>query len=307
MTIALLEPLAAGNAVRLIPSRPPAGAVAWRALRRRAEAAPPSGPDDNQAALVADWGDWDALVDTDGLENGQAYRYALFYRDADGAEILPRSAPRTVRPEASARDLSPDVPALVRARVEAHLAACVTDGQLTPRERHIPVVASPSVDAGRTSFPIVAVQLESDRPAERAIGDLLSVEESEALDAAGFGDPLDEQTGWLSDISVAITCVSLNPDERATLGRAVRHGLVANLPVWAANGLLRPAASITHSEMTPDEKGGVALYIAAVQFTCLAPTVSAAQAPALRTARVRMGATLAPDIADFHAEPCPLP
>jgi hypothetical protein len=258
---ALIEALPAGNAVRFILA-PPADAAAWKVLRRIAQA--PTGPTDPDAVLVADWSRAEAWLDDEGLTNGIPVHYRVFYRDAAGAPLLPHAPAVTVTPAATARDTSASPLRLVRRRIEAGLAVAVAAGLLRPASGRVPILLAPMADPNKITLPIVSVHLESDRPLERGLADAIAMED---LGADGW----DETTGWLSEVQINVVGVSLNPDERITLGEVLKHIIQTNMSVFAAHGLLRPAFSVSHSEMPP-ETTGAPLYVAAGTLTCLAPS-----------------------------------
>lgn len=269
---ALIEPMPAGNAVRIILS-PPSGAAEWKVLRRASDSI--TGPDDAGAVLVADWGRYEGIIDDDGLVNGTAAYYRVFYRDAAGAPILPHGPAQSVTPAATARDTSPSPLRILRRRLELGLAAAVAEGRLTPRSGKVPIVVAPMVDPGKISFPIVSIHLDRDAPAERAVAEFLF----EDATADGF----DDTHGYLSEVSINVVAVSLNPDERLTLGEVLKHIVLSNHPVFLAHGLMRPSASLAHSEMAPDQNA-TPLYVAALTFTCLAPSQFTAAAPVITDA-----------------------
>lgn len=274
--IALVEPLPAGNAVRLILA-PPAGAAEWRVLRRTSDTI--TGPNDTGAVMVADWSRDEALLDDEGLPNGVPQFYRVYYRDAAGQPIIPLAPSRSVAPAHSARDTSPPVLRLLRKRVEAGLAAAVAEGRLKPRSGSVPIVVAPMVDPGKITLPVVSIHLERDNPLEHALGDFIGTEE---LDGSGGWD---DTLGYLSEVSINLVAVSLNPDERITLGEVLKHILLVNRPVLHAHGIARPSFTVTHSELQPDQNA-VPLYVASGSFTCIAPTTATATAPEITDATV---------------------
>lgn len=265
--IAFIEPLPAGNAVRLILTPPP-GAAEWRVLRRTTDTI--SGPNDAGAVVVEDWGRYEALIDDDGLTNGIAQFYRVFYRDAAGAPILPLAPSRSATPAHSARDTSTPVLRVLRKRVEAGLAVAVAEGRLKPRSGSVPLVVAPMVDPGKITMPVVSIHLDRDSPLDHALADFIATEE--LLDIGW-----DDTHGYLSEVAINLVAVSLNPDERITLGEVLKHILLVNRPVLNAHGIIRPAVTVTHSELQPDQNA-VPLYVASCSFTCIAPTTATATA-----------------------------
>lgn len=276
--IALIEALPAGNAVRLILA-PPGGAAAWRVLRRTTDTI--SGPEDPGAVVVGEWGDYEAIIDDDGLLNGVEQFYRVFYRDAAGQPILPLAPSRNCTPAATARDTSPDVLRILRKRVEAGLAAAVAAGRLSPRTGSVPLVVAPMVDPGKITLPIVSIHLERDAPLDHALADFIASEELAGLDG------WDDTNGYLSEVSVNFVAVSLNPDERIALGKVLKHIMLVNRPVLLAHGILRPNFTLTHAELQPDQNA-VPLYVASGSFSCIAPTTTTATAPEITDAVVTL-------------------
>ncbi len=275
--IALIEPMPAGNAVRLILS-PPEGAADWRVLRRANGAI--TGPADPGAVVVAEWGRAEAIMDTDGLVNGVPITYRPFYRTAAG-QPMPLAPARTVTPAATARDTSARPLRLLRERIGLAMAAAVADGRLHPASGRVPVVLAAMVDPGKTTFPIVSVHLESDAPMGRAVADYIAGDELAGLDG------WDVAEGWLSEVTINVVAVSLNPDERVVLGEVLKHAIASNLAVLNAHGLIRPAFTLSHAEPEPPANAAP-LYVASGTFTCIAPTTSTAQRPEVADVAVRI-------------------
>jgi hypothetical protein len=252
--------------VRLFVSPPP-GAATWTVLRRASDTI--TGPNDAGAIVAAPWGRFEAVIDTDGLVNGTPAYYAVFYRDAAGAPLAdPRARTRSVTPAATARDTSTDYMPLIRGRMQIALDNAVADGRLSHHRGRIPIVTAPSLKRDEMPLPIVSVHLDSDRPAERAVGDhLLDLELAEA----GW----DESEGWLSEVSLNVVGVCLNPDQRNALGRVLKHAILANRDIWHAHGIMRPAVNLTHTEMQP-EASNAPLYIVAATFTFIVTSATTA-------------------------------
>lgn len=279
--IALIEALSAGNAVRLILSPPP-GAADWRILRRTSDTI--TGPDDAGAVRVADWCRAEVWLDDEGLVNGTRVFYRVFYRNAAGAPITPAPDSVSVIPAHTAR--SPEITPLrvIRQRIEAGLAAAVADGRLKPPSGRVPIVIAPMMEREKIRLPVVSIHMESDRPMERAVAEYI------ASDELADGD-IDITEGWLSEVTINIVGVSLNPDERVSLGEVLKHIILANLPIFSAYNIIRPAMTLTHSELVPEEKAAP-LYVAAGTFTCIAPSTVTATGPAVT------GITLAVNLED---------
>jgi len=269
---ALLQAHPAGNAVRVILA-PPWGAASWRVLRRTTDTI--TGPDDTGAVVVADWGRDEGFTDILGLLNGTEVHYAVFYRDAAGAEILPRASSAAVTPAYTARDTSADVLAVLFDRFTKGMALAVEVGKIRPKSMRVPVLCAPFVDPGKTELPMVTMHLDGEQPTEFGLSALL---ETEPLEGIGG----DETEGNLCRVSVNIIAVSLNPDERNTLGRVLKHIVLSNLDIFEQQGLLNPTLSLNHTELLP-ETNAAALYLATASFSCLASSDATAAGAAIET------------------------
>ena len=264
--ISLIQALPAGNAIHVIV-RPPADAVAWRLLRRGTDVF--AGPDDPDALVVGDWGDWDAVVDDTGLTNGRAYFYRAYYRDAEGDD-LPPSATGTAEPYYGAADVGPSPLRVVRERLTVTLKNMIAAGQLSVANRAVQIVTAPFMQPDKTRFPVLSLHLDSDRPSDQMIGAHAGGE--------AIGDAWEDRSGWWSDVTINILALSLNPDERLALGEAVKHAIITNLPIFEANGMMRPLLSITHTELQPDASNAP-VFVAACTFTCQAASFAAETGP----------------------------
>jgi hypothetical protein len=257
--IASIQPEPAGNAIHVILA-PPAEAAQWRLLRRGTDAF--TGPDDPDAVVAGDWGDWIAVMDDVGLTNGRPYFYRAYYRDAAGFN-LPPSPTVQATPVYAASDPGPNPLRLLHDRLRVGLRNMIDAGQLRVSNGKVAIVTAPFMSPDKTTFPIISLHMESDRPSDQAIG---------AFAAGGaIGDEWEDATGWWSDVTINCLALSLNPDERIALGEAIKHVVIASLPIFEANGLIRPLLSLTHSELAP-EASGAPLYVAAATFTCQAPS-----------------------------------
>lgn len=206
-----LEPLAAGNAVRgtvtLAPGR------VCRVLRKPADSF--DGPDDPAALRVYE-GTAGTFLDFDGLANGQPYIYRPYYlRGIDWVE----GTSAVVVPIAAAIPWSADPLTLVRDRLDLALQAIVAAGDLHhPSGRFDVLTAPPQWET--VAWPLVTAQLISDAPGERGIGE--------------FGELAE---GWFSRVQLHVIGWSLNPDERLKLRVALKHAVLANLPIFESAGL----------------------------------------------------------------------
>ncbi|RVT91419.1 hypothetical protein EOD42_22450 [Rhodovarius crocodyli] len=269
---ALLQAHPAGNAVRVILA-PPSGAASWRVLRRTTDTI--TGPDDTGAVVVAEWGREEGFTDIQGLLNGTEVYYAVFYRDAAGAEILPRAPSAVAIPSYTARDTSVDVLAVLSDRFSKGLAQAVDAGKIRPKSGRVQVLCAPFVDPGKTELPMVTIHLDSQQPSEFGLSGLL---ETEPLEGIGS----DETEGNLTRVTVNIIAVSLNPDERNALGRLLSHIVVTNLDIFEQQGLQNPTLSVSHTELLP-ETNAAALYLATASFNCLASSDATAAGVGIET------------------------
>lgn len=253
---------------------PPAAAAEWRVLRRTTDTI--TGPSDNGAVVVAEWGRFEGVIDADGLVNGQPVFYRVYYRDRAGQPVAPGGPDNvTETPAAIARDTSADPMGVLRMRMVAGLAAAVADGRLTPRTGSVPVVTAPFVNPDKTTFPMISMHMDSDSPSERFIAEYII---GESLDGIGY----DDTEGWLSQVTINLIAVSLNPDERNELGRVMKFIVAANLEILSAHGLMKPAITMAQTELAPEGQAAP-LYLATGTFTCLCVTSATGRAPIINT------------------------
>lgn len=272
---ALLQPLPAGNAIRLWLA-PPSAATSWRVLRRAS--LPFTGPDDAGAELVLE-GRQETALDTTALVNGVPYHYRVFYRIA-GAWAEGDTA--TCTPEATAESVGADVQALVLERVKLGLAAEVKRGRLEPAENgKIQVFKAPYAVKENMKLPCVSVHVDVKASAQRAVGEQLAP--LEKLPDGGWQDG----HGWFSKVVLNVIGTSDNMDERAALRDALERILIANLPVFEDAGLLLIELQQKDAESSGE---GAPLYFALTQFSCVAPSFVAAAVPEI--ADVEASATI---------------
>lgn len=256
MTIAMILPLPAGNALRVF-LQPPVGATRWRLLRKTADTF--TGQDDVDAAVVEDGGVTEP-VDAAGLVNGITYYYRPFYWQAGTWQA---GATASAAPAATYADQAPDVMTVVRDRLQAGLLVEIQRGTLTHENGAIPVFTAPPA-YGAARWPIVSVHLTNEDPAERFIG------ESVAADAVDdVTDLWTEPEGWLAKTELAVVGWSLNPDERVELRKALRRIVIANLQVFDAYGFVN--VSFSQQDMEDFESYEAPVYQAMGTFSCLAP------------------------------------
>lgn len=257
--ISTVQPIPAGNALRLFIT-PPAGAVGWRVLRKGSDDF--NLPDDD-TALIAYEGDERVVVDAAYLQNEVMAFYRPFYRMADDTWQPGPTAYGT--PVATYEEHTTDVMSFVRDRLEAGLKIEVERGNLAAELGYVQVYTAPPSLEQNLRFPLVTVHLESESPGERAIGEDISGDE---FDSIGF-DWL-ESEGWLAQVQLGIMGWSLNSDERIELRKALRRVVIANLPVFDAQGMIQINLSMQDTDAVNGEFN-VNLYQVMGTFSCLAP------------------------------------
>lgn len=270
--IEMLEPLSVGNAVRVVLS-PPAGSLYWNVLRNTTGVFP-SATDPNSTLVFQ--GSDAAPVDTTGLVNGTKYYYNAFYWN--GTTWTADTA-SSCTPNATYQDSSTDVLSVVRDRIDAGLQVEVARGTLVPQSGAIQVLTAPPVFQD-TRWPVVTVHLLSEAPVVRGLGELV---ETDSFDTTAH--LWDESEGWMARVQLAVIGWSQNPDERIALRQALRRLIVANLPVFDANGMLE----IEFSQQDVDAISGeypAPVYQSAGTFTCLAPVIVGDQVDAITDVQV---------------------
>lgn len=259
MTIAIVQPLHVGNALRLF-LEPPAGAIGWRVLRKGSDTF--VGHDDPGALLVYE-GDERIFVDAAYLQNDVMAFYRPYYT-TDGATWTP-GATATGTPAAIYEEHTTDVLSLVRERLEAGLKVEVERGNLINDLGYVQVYTAPPSLEQNLLFPLVTVTLEDESPTVRSIGEEISGDE---FDAIGF-DWL-ESEGWLANVQLSIVGWSLNSDERIELRKAIRRVVIANLPVFASKGIDQVNLTMNDVDAVSGEYGAP-IYQVMANFTCTAP------------------------------------
>lgn len=273
--ISTIQPLHVGNALRLF-LEPVDGAVRWKVLRKGNGSF--SGYDDAEA-IVAYEGDERVIVDVAHLQNEVMQFYCPFYQLLDGSWEAGPVASGT--PAATYEDMTTDVLTFVRDRLEAALQVEVLRGKFRTDLGYIQVYSAPPQMDQNLVFPLVTVHLDSEEPGDRFIGEELVGDE---FDAIGFD--VQESEGWLADVRLAIIGWTLNPDQRIELRKAIRRIIIANLPVFAAQGWQQ----VKLSQQDVDAVNGeypAQLYQVMNTFSCLAPARVAGTVPAIREVSVR--------------------
>ncbi len=254
--ISLVQPLAAGNAIRLFLT-PPAGAEWWQVQRRMADEF--TGPNDKGAVLVIDRTRDNVVLDRDLLTNGREYFYQMSSWTGD-AWITSDVAVGT--PAATYRSGGPDPQGVVRDRVELGLVAEMVRGGIHIAPAKVPVLTAPLILSDNATFPMVSVHMDSSAPGDRFLGENLLGDI--LLPDGGIG----ETEGWLARTSLTVLGCSLNPDERIHLRRAILRVIQANLSVFKDAGLDQVEFSQRDVEDT-QSYNGTPLYMTYGTFTCV--------------------------------------
>lgn len=257
--IRIVQPLPAGNAIRLFLD-PPAGAVAWRILKKSSDTF--TDQDDPSAVIVYE-GDERVVVDAAYLQNDVKVFYRPFYLMPGGAWQAEPTADGT--PSATYEEHTTDVLSFVRDRLEAGLMVEVQRGNLQADLGYVQVYTAPPSLERDLRFPLVTVHLESEGPAERGIGEDISGDEFDTVT-----DDWLESEGWLSQVQLTLIGWSLNSDERIELRKAIRRVIVSNLPVLDAHGIVQVSLSAQDVDAVNGEFGAP-LYQVMNSFSCLAP------------------------------------
>jgi hypothetical protein len=263
--ISLIQPLAAGNALRVF-LQPPAGAASWRLLRKVADTF--AGEADPDALLVYEGSD-NVTLDITGLTNGTLYYYRPYYL-FDATWVAGPTA--TATPNATYQQLGADVLSLVRERLDLGLQEELRRGTLLHDQGHIKVLTAPPTFED-TVWPVVTVHLGSEGPAERAIGEMIEVDEFSA-------DSWTEKEGWLARTQLNIMGWSENPDERIELRRALLRIVQANLPVFDFAGMVE--IEFSQQDMEDFATFVVPVYQVLCTFSCLAPAQVGASVGAIK-------------------------
>ena len=260
--ISMVQPLPAGNAVRLFLT-PPAGATYWRVLRMGSDDF--TGPNDLDFAMLAYEGDEKVILDreTAGLPNGTMLFWKPYYRMPDGSWQAGATANGT--PAALYEDAFSDVPSFVRERLEAGLLVECQRGNFRTDLGYIQVYTAPPSLEQNIQMPCVTVELESEDPSERAIGEDLDPDEYLHADDEFF-----ETEGWLADVKLSIVGWSLNSDERVELRKALRRIIIANLPVFDSKGFMQVGLSMQDTDALNGEYNSP-MYQVMATFSCVAP------------------------------------
>lgn len=254
--ISLIQPIAVGNALRLLLS-PPAGATRWKLLRKSADTF--TGHDDPDAYVALD-GTERSVLDSYFLVNGTPYWYKLYSLVA-GVYVASDSAMQV--PSATYADMTTDVLETVRDRLDYGFQVEVARENISHENNRVSVLTAPPVFED-TRWPVVTVQLVNESPVNRAIGEM--VDEDRFLENEGQWE---QYEGWHASVQLSIGIYSLNPDERIELRKALRRIVIGNLPVFDESGMLMVELQTQDTEDFTSYSAPV--YMVMATFTCVAP------------------------------------
>jgi hypothetical protein len=213
------------------------------------------------------------FVDTAFLQNEVMAFYRPFYT-VDG-EYWAAGPVASGTPVASFEEFTTDVMSLLRARLEAGLQVEVQRGNLINDLGYVQVyTATPSLERD-LRMPLVTLHLETEEPAERAIGEYIG----------GDGYDLDgdwiEAEGWMANVRVVAVGWSLNGDERIELRKAIRRVVLANLPVFEDAGFVQVGLSQQDVDAVSGEYPAPIFQVMNT-FTCQAPVRVGGRAGSVR-------------------------
>lgn len=257
--IAIVQPLIAGNALRLF-IEPPAGAVAWRVLRKASDA---FASESDPTALVAYEGSERVFVDAMALPNDVMAFYRPFYTPDGAVWVAGATAHGT--PAATYQEQTTDVMSFMRDRLEAGLKVEVERGNLMADLGYIQVyTASPTLERDQ-QMPLVTVHLENEEPDTRALGEDIGGDLYDQI-----ADNWQESEGWLASVRLTLIGWSLNGDERIELRKAIRRVILANLPVFSDKGWLQPELNMQDVDAVSGEYPAH-IFQVMCSFSCSAP------------------------------------
>lgn len=278
-----LRPLAAGNALQITHSFP-AGATLCALMRKPTNDI--TGLSDPGALLVYEGLETIVVDAMPGLINEVPAFYEALYL-VSGSWVSSPAVSGT--PLASYADATTDVQGLVRDRIEAGMAVEVARGMFKPASGAITVLTAPPIE-NQTTWPVVTVQLESEMPGERGLGEMIE---------ADVYDPLAlnwiEHEGWLADVRLIISAWSLNSDERIELRKALRRVLIANFPVFDAAGMVEIVAQVGENDFINGEYSAN-VFQTNVTFSCKAPVIVTATAPVISSVTATPNGDVSPVI-----------
>ena len=254
----MIATVPAGAALRVFLA-PPAGAVAWRVLRKDADTF--TGPNDPDARIAFAGADRTFLDDA-ALIDGTAVWYRAYYWD--GAAWA-ASTSRSATPQSTYSDASVDALTVVRDRLDAGMVTELQRNAVRHPDGMVPVLTAPPV-FDDVRFPVLTVHLQNEQPAERFIGEDVT---SDTADIDPFDGSVSDTEGWLASTTLVVMGWTMNPDERVALRKAIRRVLIANLPVFDEHGLLNVDFSMQDTEDFTSYSAPV--YQTMTTITCKVP------------------------------------
>lgn len=269
------HPLCSGHAIHVV-LQPPPGAVSMRLLRRwDAEFI---GWDDPEAFLVQSSAPCAGVTDWRGLIDDVPVYYCAYYRVSDQWQA---SAVVTATPVAQVYLPHPEALDVLRERIEQGLNALVQADVLRhPSGAFSVLTAPPQIE--QATFPVVSIQMQSDSPEMQFIG----ADVTEAFhqpDGAG----VQAFSGYLSRVQLQVGIMSLNPDERRLLRRAIQEQLVRDVPVLEQAGV--QALEMTFNDDEDFVSFDAPLYRSIGHLSCLSMTRVYESLPELLGYTGRMG------------------
>ncbi|MBB3017709.1 hypothetical protein FHR70_000749 [Microvirga lupini] len=279
MAISIVQPLPAGNAIRLFIAPPP-GARYWLVLRSAMDDFDSMQPladaqrvdhdglpymvwDDGAMVPIAYEGDERVVIDAKHLQNEVMAFYRPYYRMPDGSWQAAQTATGT--PKALFEESTTDVQSFIRDRLEAGLKVECERENLVTEHGYVQVYTAPPALEQNLRFPLVTITLENECPVERGIGEDVA---GDAFDAVG--DDWFDSEGWLAQVQLSLVGWSLNSDERIELRKAMRRVILANLPIFESVGMLTPQVSFQDVDALSGEFNAN-MYQVMGSFSCLAP------------------------------------
>lgn len=256
--ITILQPLYAGNAIRLF-LEPPLGAVKWRILRKASDTF--SGTSDPSALIVYE-GDETVFVEAaESLTNEVTWYYKPYYWEGS---VWISGTTKSATPRAIYEDASTDVLDILTDRIRTGLQVEVQRGQFLTDTGEIQVYTAPPSIERDIRFPVVSVTLDDESPEVRALGEDISG------DMLLEDDDYFESEGWLARVQLTVTGWSTNPEQRNDLRKSLRRIIVANLPVFSDRGMELVQFQQNNSDAVSGEYDAP-LFLTIGTFSCLAP------------------------------------
>jgi hypothetical protein len=247
------DPLPIGNAVRLF-LRPPSGAVNWVLLRKKTNDIVAH---NDPTASVIHSGTELVVLDDSALVNGTTYFYQPFF--FDGTSWTTETATSVVPASTYTIDF-PDPLSVMRDRLDYGLQDSIARGRMTHSRGKIQVLNSPPL-ASDVAWPVVTVEFAGGAPDANSVGAQIGQGDAISFDQG-------DEDGWISRVSLHIVGWALNPDERITLRREIERIVVANIPLFNANGMYEVTFSPS-ADSNDYESYSAPVYMTSSQFSCV--------------------------------------